>query len=138
MESLFIRVADLRCFHVNFAKFLRTPCLFKFNWTIPELQSDDVIIFSNRIGNAYTVKMLSLIRSSRPEVLRPATLSRKRHWRRCFPVNFAKFLRALFLAEHLRWLLLFDADRVFCFQGGGIPVSKIQKALTMTFKVKNL
>ena len=26
--------------------------------------------------------------------------------RRCFPVNFAKFLRTLFLIEHLRWLLL--------------------------------
>ena len=27
-------------------------------------------------------------------------------WRRCFPVNFAKFLRAPFLTEHLWWLLL--------------------------------
>ena len=25
---------------------------------------------------------------------------------RCFPVNFAKFLRTPFLTEHLRWLLL--------------------------------
>ena len=38
--------------------------------------------------------------------LRPATLSKKRLWRRCFPVNFAKFLRTPFLTEHLRWLLL--------------------------------
>ena len=29
--------------------------------------------------------------------LRPATLSKKRLWHRCFPVNFAKFLRNLFL-----------------------------------------
>ena len=29
--------------------------------------------------------------------LRPATLLKKRLWHRCFPVNFAKFLRALFL-----------------------------------------
>ena len=29
--------------------------------------------------------------------LRPATLLKKRLWRRCFPVNFAKFLRAPFL-----------------------------------------
>ena len=28
--------------------------------------------------------------------LRPATLSKKRLWQRCFPVNFAKFLRASF------------------------------------------
>ena len=26
-------------------------------------------------------------------------------WYKCFPVNFAKFLRTLFLTEHLRWLL---------------------------------
>ena len=30
-----------------------------------------------------------------------------RLWYRCFPVNFAKFLRTLFLIEHLRLLLLF-------------------------------
>ena len=38
--------------------------------------------------------------------LRPATLSKKRLWHRCFPVNLAKFLRAPFVTEHLRWLLL--------------------------------
>ena len=36
----------------------------------------------------------------------PATLLKKRLWRRCFPVNFAKFLRTPFLTEHRRWLLL--------------------------------
>ena len=38
--------------------------------------------------------------------LRPATLLKKRLWHRCFPVNFAKFLKTPFLPEHLRWLLL--------------------------------
>ena len=38
--------------------------------------------------------------------LRPATLPKKRPWHRCFPVNLAKFLRTLFLTEHLQWLLL--------------------------------
>ena len=38
--------------------------------------------------------------------LRPATLLRKRPWYRFFPVNFAKFLRTLFLTEHLQLLLL--------------------------------
>ena len=33
--------------------------------------------------------------------LRPATLLKKRPWRRCFPVNFAKFLRTFFLREHV-------------------------------------
>ena len=32
---------------------------------------------------------------------RPATLIKKRLWGRCFPVNFAKFLRTPFSAEHL-------------------------------------
>ena len=37
-----------------------------------------------------------------PEVFckkRPATLLKERHWCRCFPVNFAKFLRSLFLQK---------------------------------------
>ena len=38
--------------------------------------------------------------------LRSATLLKKRLWHRCFPVNFAEFLRTLFFTEHLRWLLL--------------------------------
>ena len=37
---------------------------------------------------------------------RPAPLLKKRLWHRCFPVNFAKFLRIPFLTEHLWWLLL--------------------------------
>ena len=31
---------------------------------------------------------------------------KKELWRRCFPVNFVKFLRPPFLTEHLWWLLL--------------------------------
>ena len=38
--------------------------------------------------------------------LRPATLLKKKLWHRCFPVNFAKFLRTTFFIEHLWWLLL--------------------------------
>ena len=33
--------------------------------------------------------------------LRPATLLKKRLWHRRFPLNFAKFLRATFVTEHL-------------------------------------
>ena len=39
--------------------------------------------------------------------LRPATLLKKRLWRRCFSVIFVKFLRTPFFTEHLWWLLLF-------------------------------
>ena len=38
--------------------------------------------------------------------LRPVTLLKRRLWHKCFLVNFAKFLRILFLTEHLWWLLL--------------------------------
>ena len=38
--------------------------------------------------------------------LRPATLSKKRLWYRCFPMNFENFLRTPFIIEKLRWLLL--------------------------------
>ena len=38
--------------------------------------------------------------------LRPANLLKKSLWHRCFPVNFAKFLRTPFFTEHIRWLLL--------------------------------
>ena len=34
------------------------------------------------------------------------TLLKKRLWHRCFPVNFAKFLRTPFFTEQLRWVLL--------------------------------
>ena len=38
--------------------------------------------------------------------LRPATLFKTRLWHRCFPVNFAKFLRTLFLQNTSGRLLL--------------------------------
>ena len=38
--------------------------------------------------------------------LRAATLLKKKLWHRWFSVNFAKFLRKLFLTEHLQWLIL--------------------------------
>ena len=38
--------------------------------------------------------------------LRPATLLKKRFWHRCFPVNFAKFIRTSFLQNTTERLLL--------------------------------
>ena len=38
--------------------------------------------------------------------LKPTTLLRKRVWHRCYPVNFAKFLRTSFLTEHLCWMII--------------------------------
>ena len=39
--------------------------------------------------------------------LRPVNLIEKRIRRKCFPVNFAKFLKTTFFIKHLRWLLLY-------------------------------
>ena len=39
--------------------------------------------------------------------LRLTTLLKRRLWNRCFPVNFAKFVRTPIFTEHLRWLLLY-------------------------------
>ena len=36
--------------------------------------------------------------------LKACNFIKKSLWHRCFPVNFAKFLRTPFLTEHLRWL----------------------------------
>ena len=38
--------------------------------------------------------------------LRPATLSKKRLWHSCFPVNFAKFLKTPFLQNNSERVLL--------------------------------
>ena len=45
-----------------------------------------------RLADSFDKQLMN--RSSRPE---PATLLKKRLWHRCFPVNFAKFLRTPFL-----------------------------------------
>ena len=48
---------------------------------------------------------------------RPLALLKKRLWQMCFTVNFAKFLRTPFLAEHLCWLFLyrFNYCLIACF-----------------------
>ena len=43
--------------------------------------------------------------------LRSATLLKKRLWQRCFPVNFAKFLRTLFLTNTSGGCFLRPNDR---------------------------
>ena len=121
---------------VNFAKFLRTPFLQSTSggWFCPKhrwwsffAKSSLPIIreFQIRLLIQQTILQSWNIRSSRPEVFCkkafveilqnsqentcasvPAALSKKRFWHRCFPVNFAKFLRTPFFIEHLWWLLL--------------------------------
>ena len=44
--------------------------------------------------------------SNKVASLTPATLLKKRLWHRCFPVNFAKFLRTPFFTEQPPWVPL--------------------------------
>ena len=67
--------------------------------------------------------------------LRTATLLKKRLWHRCFPVNFAKFLRTPFLTEHL-WLLLFFCMKQVLSGFGKINISFIyQSFLSFSLKI---
>ena len=83
----------VQLFSVNFAKFLRTP-FYKMHllWLLLKGLKFDSLPF-----------LLWLYRALITRGLRPATLLKKRPWNRCFPVNFAKFLRTPFFLEHLWW-----------------------------------
>ena len=71
------------------------------------------------LNNPVTWQTIS--RSNRP-VLRPATLLKNRLWHRCFPMNFTKFLRTLFLQNSSGRLLLhkIKSQNFFCFALGVI------------------
>ena len=122
------------CSPVNFAKFFithflkntsRRPfCIASFISLSLKHIGAELSVFGHFVGLA--LKGLKP-RSSRPEVfckkgvLRNFAKFTRKHlcqglffnkvaslrlWHKCFPVNFAKFLRTPFLTEHLRWLLL--------------------------------
>ena len=59
-------------------------------------------LFPLPINLTYTKEAIS----SGVKLKQNATLFKNKLWQRCFPVNFAKFLRTPFSIEHLQWLLL--------------------------------
>ena len=65
-------------------------------------------LFHDMLNSKNTIPRYVELQKQSPGVLqkRPVTLLKKKLWHRCFPVNFAKFLRTHFLIEHLRRLLL--------------------------------
>ena len=82
-----------------------------FRSSLPEVFCKEGVLIN---FTKFTGKHLSLsLFFSKVAGVKPATLLKKRlrHW--CFPVNFVKFIRTLFLTEHLWWLLL--EFRVGCF-----------------------
>ena len=66
------------------------------------------IIFAHKTGSAYTVKILSFIRSSCPEVLRSAILLKKETLAQVFSYEFCQisrntFFKGLPLAASVLW-----------------------------------
>ena len=51
-------------------------------------------VYKNNFRDPMTTFFAEFFKTSRTQ---PATLLKKRHWHRCFPVNFVKFLRIPFL-----------------------------------------
>ena len=74
------------------------------------LESIKLRIYKKYFGEyAEQMRYLEYVYESGEAVVKkvePATLLKKRLWHRCFPVNFAEFLRTPFFTEHLWWLLL--------------------------------
>ena len=58
-------------------------------------------------GKSIGIQLYQSLFFNKTAGLRPVTLLKKRLWHRCFPVNFAKLLRMLFIIKHFWWLLLY-------------------------------
>ena len=72
-----------------------------------------IYTWKNTYHILYYIKAVAQTCSAKKDVLRRrATLLKQTLRQRCFPVNFAKFLRITFLTEYLRWLLLILVYRV--------------------------
>ena len=59
----------------------------------PEVLYEKKVFLENLENTQESTCVLSLFFNKK----RPATLLKRRHWHRCFPVNFAKFLGTTFL-----------------------------------------
>ena len=80
----------------------RTCPLFKHNWISKNPQMSGMQNFHDFL----VFRSSDQRRSIKKGVLRNFTKFTGRHWRRCFPVNFAKFLRTTFLQNTSGRLLL--------------------------------
>ena len=80
---------------------------FKLQTSVHQKQSPGVFCKKDVLKNfaKLTEKHLCLF-FNKVAGFRPPTILRKNLWHRCFPVNFAKFLRKALFIEHLWWLPL--------------------------------
>ena len=109
-----------RCFPVNFAKLLwlqlflgymlliKLPasCNYWSNHRSNHQRCSVKIRVLRNFANFTGKHLCQSLSFNKVAGLRPATLLKERLWRRCFPVNFAKFLRASFLQNTFGRLLL--------------------------------
>ena len=103
-----------RCFLVKLAKFLRPPFFTEhFRWLLLFFSIYKFFFFhgTEAVTQRCSVKKAFLEISQNSQENTCARVSvlnfiKKETLAREFSVNFAKFLRAPFLKEHLRWLLL--------------------------------
>ena len=105
-----------RNFHVNFAKyftalFLQSTSgrLLMLRKTFAQTCSVKKVFLeiSRNSQESTSVRVSFLIKLQALRRSQACNFIKKRLWRRCFPVNLAKFLRTPFLTEHLCWLLLY-------------------------------
>ena len=99
-KSLLFWNSRTRLIHVNTS----TPSLFDLTkiWNTHQVSTDASFRSNHR---RYSLRK-GVLRNF-ANFTRPATLLKKRFWHRCFPVNFAKFLKLLFLQNTSGRLLLF-------------------------------
>ena len=91
-----------RCFPVKYVKFLRAVNLKNINHRRCSLRKGVLRNFAKFIWKHLCQSFFV----TKVTGLRPAILLKKRFWHRCFPVNFAKFWRALFTQNTSGRLLL--------------------------------
>ena len=70
-----------------------------------------LVLLKEAVAKKCSVKkvFIEILQNSRENTCARVSFLIKRLWHRCFLVNFVKFLRTLFLTEHLWWLLLYWA-----------------------------
>ena len=118
--SLFYQSHRSQLFSCEFCEIFENIYFAKLN-NFPNSNLMTSIIFAHKIWSAYTVKILSFIRSSRPEVFRSAILLKKRLQHRCFFCECCQIskntisYRTPTVAASFLW-------RWFFFPWGGFPV----------------
>ena len=113
MMMMMMMMAMMNCFCVWFTNEKRLV-LFTARTTVEDslkavvqrCSVKKVLLEISQNSQENTCARVSFLIKLQASGIRSTTLLKKRLWHWCFSLNFAKFLRTLFLTEHLWWLLL--------------------------------